>query len=244
MKELRSLGHLHLKAKKGNGSQFAGHLWFWFEDPISEEEFKKFYRDPEIQGFGEFGVSETPPDIRIPSLKNTNSDKKINKVNEGTLPFSKKKKKEPRDFLTTPEEKTYFDSLMKSRPEEGEPLDPKAVSYWIKNWGIERVKEAVMVYRQQVDKHKRNPSVPIPRSMGKYVRRALNKGTKPSTEETDANKRLARELSKKHPFIEVLEKYVKIVASTFKEELYYSMPIDLFKQTIRNKIETALAYSL
>jgi hypothetical protein len=100
------------------------------------------------------------------------------------------------------------------------------------------------VYRQQVDKHKRNPSVPIPRSMGKYVRRALNKGTKPSTEETDANKRLARELSKKHPFIEVLEKYVKIVASTFKEELYYSMPIDLFKQTIRNKIETALAYSL
>lgn len=56
MKELRATGHLHIVARS-NGSRFDGHHWFWFKDPLTEVEFKKFYRKG---GFHRLRISPTP----------------------------------------------------------------------------------------------------------------------------------------------------------------------------------------
>ena len=78
MKELRSLGYLHLTAKTSEGNKFNGHRWFWFEHPVSEEDFKIFLRDLGFQGFGDSRDSENPGDLRKQIPKKTNLDKKNN----------------------------------------------------------------------------------------------------------------------------------------------------------------------
>ncbi len=44
LKELRSLGYLHSFATRSKNGTMTGHVWFWLEEPVSEEEFKKRYR--------------------------------------------------------------------------------------------------------------------------------------------------------------------------------------------------------
>lgn len=89
MKELRASGHLYLKSAANGNGEFAGHSWFWFEEPISEEEFKLFSGEGGFPGdrksgntenpdLGELGGSGPPGDIRIPSSKNTKFSKKNN----------------------------------------------------------------------------------------------------------------------------------------------------------------------
>ena len=82
MKELRSLGYLHLRAKKKENNDFAGHEWFWFEKPVSAEEFKLFLGDGAFQGFRDSGGSEDPGDIRRPIPKKTKLKKEeVSNVN-------------------------------------------------------------------------------------------------------------------------------------------------------------------
>ena len=72
MKELRTLGYLHLIARRGADGKMCGHRWYWFDIPLSEEEFKKRYRNPEIPDFGDLGESENPALLRRTILKKTN----------------------------------------------------------------------------------------------------------------------------------------------------------------------------
>jgi len=81
MKELRDLGYLHLKSRtvideKTQTYQMAGHTWYWFESPVSEEEFKKSFRNSGFPDLGNSGDSENPGDIRRPTPKKTNLPKK------------------------------------------------------------------------------------------------------------------------------------------------------------------------
>lgn len=154
-----------------------------------------------------------------------------------------KKAKKAKDFLTQPEEKKYFDRLMKFVPAEGARLDEESVSWWIKHYGIARVKTAVLIYNLQVEKHYKNSKVPLPGKMGAYVCWALKENIQPEDEDFMKNKNFATEISKKHQFIEVKEKYVKIRAATLRDEMLFTAPVETFKRWILEKIETALAYA-
>lgn len=43
IKELRELGYLHIVAKRTDEGKMNGHEWFWAQNPISKEEFKKMF---------------------------------------------------------------------------------------------------------------------------------------------------------------------------------------------------------
>ena len=102
MKELRELGYLHLVASRENGVM-QGHTWHWFEEPLSEEEFKKCFRKGGFPALGDFSESEALTDIRIPSNKNTNSSKEDKKDNvSAARPQPKKKLQKP-----TPSKKNF-----------------------------------------------------------------------------------------------------------------------------------------
>jgi hypothetical protein len=242
MKELRSIGHLHLIAKK-NGSKFDGHSWFWFEKPVTEEEFKKSsgqggFQEPQENGDSEYMGGN----IRRPISKNTNL-KKNTKVNEESMTFPKKKIENPRDFLVSKEEKKYFDQLVKFMPSKGDKLDQKSVSWWIKTYGIERVKKAVLVYNLQVEKSLKNSSVPTPDNMGGYVCTALKDNTQPENEESNANKAFATDLAEKHSFLGIYDKYVRVSSSTMRDEMHYTRPKEMFESWLLSKLELAEAYS-
>ena len=154
----------------------------------------------------------------------------------------KEKKDDPRDFLSK-EQKTYFDRLIKLIPERGEKLDVSAVSYWIKTFGIERTKESVVVYWEQVDKAKRNGNVPMPESAGAYIRSILNDPMiKPENENMKENKRVAQEMSKNHRCIEILEKYVRLAKGSFRKEMYYTCPVELFSRWMHENLENLRAF--
>jgi len=53
MKELRELGYLHLLATNDSLGKMTGYSWFWYYEPVSEEEFKKSLRNHEIPGAGQ-----------------------------------------------------------------------------------------------------------------------------------------------------------------------------------------------
>lgn len=78
MKELKAIGYLHTIPQKSSDGKMAGHKWFWFEDPISGEEFKKRFRKGDFPEFGDFRQSENHPDLRRTSSKKTNLKKKNN----------------------------------------------------------------------------------------------------------------------------------------------------------------------
>jgi hypothetical protein len=174
--------------------------------------------------------------------KEPKEDPNIKKVNEGASPQSmpsfKKKVENPRDFLKSKEELELFDRLAKFAPQKGEKLLPKEISWWIKEFGIERVKEALTVYLQQVDRATQGKgNAVIPENAGKYIRNVLNNPTiKPCDENQKANKAFAEDLSKKHPFLSVLEKYVTLPLGI--GDLYYTFPHEHFKNLLRQKVET------
>lgn len=71
MKELRDLGYLHLVARRRYDGRMVGHNWFWFYEPLSEENFKKFHRNLENPELGGNRGSEDMGDIRRPEEKKT-----------------------------------------------------------------------------------------------------------------------------------------------------------------------------
>ena len=82
MKELKDAGYLYTKARKLDTGQMSGHHWFWFENPVTEEEFKEFFRNSGFPAFGKSGARESgAPEkgvvLRRQSSKKT-KDKKTN----------------------------------------------------------------------------------------------------------------------------------------------------------------------
>jgi len=85
IKELEKSGYLHRRKKHEEGTgKFEGLEWHFFEEPISEEEFKKSYRNT---GFG--GTGETPvPVKRSPTKKEEKTEKENNNPASPIVIFS------------------------------------------------------------------------------------------------------------------------------------------------------------
>ena len=77
-------------------------------------------------------------------------------------------------FNFSEEEKRFFSHLINTKPPIGTPIQPDNASWWIKKFGIEKVKVALSVYGKQVNKARKNPEIPMPQSIGAYMRKMLN----------------------------------------------------------------------
>ena len=126
---------------------------------------------------------------------------KIKKINDGdwSLTFSNEQKK----FLLF---------LLNIKPEKGDPIEKNTAMWWIKHFGIDKIKIALQVYWQQVDKAKTNPIIPTPDSIGAYVRKALNDGTQPCLASNLRNKAFAENFKKLNHWhdLTITEKYCRV----------------------------------
>jgi len=242
MKELRSLGYLHLRAKKKENNDFAGHEWFWFEKPVSAEEFKLFLGDGAFQGFRDSGGSEAPGDIRRPIPKKTKLKKEeVSKDNVKTMPsFSKEK-----NFIHAldKEQKKLHDELVRYQPNHGSKLDSKDVCAWFlsRNYTTEQVRESFDVYKQDAaEAKKRGDSV---KSMGGCMVNAIKSGRKKRSIDEGFNKEYAKNLEKTHKFITVMERYVKVVIGNVREEIELKLPKSQFVSQLDSIISLARIYA-
>ena len=177
-----------------------------------------------------FGGIATP----IPNPKTKPNIK--NKVNEGSMPSFKNETKNPRNFLTEKNELILFDELEEYMPSFGEKIPPKEISWWIKSFGVKRVSECFLVYKQQVERSLKVKKVSTPRCAGKYIRNALNNNQiKPCDENFYLNKDLAEKLKEEYQFIELREKYV-VLPNGFGE-LEYSMDHESFMAIFSTKVD-------
>jgi len=78
MKELRQLGYLHLVAKK-NGNKFEGHNWYWFENPVNKDEFKKSLGKGGFLEVQDFSSSENLTGIQEDQLSRKSKELKKKK---------------------------------------------------------------------------------------------------------------------------------------------------------------------
>lgn len=128
----------------------------------------------------------------------------------------------------TSEGKKFLSYLLRFQPEKGDLIEEKHATWWIKHFGIEKIKIALQVYRQQVEKAKKNSNVPMPASLGAYVRDALNKGTQPCRESDLRNKAFAESFKKQVGWSEltITEKYCRV--DDLGKEWYYHLPEAFF----------------
>lgn len=128
------------------------------------------------------------------------------------------------------QEKKYFHTLLNIRPERGEAIEKDHATWWIKHFGIEKVKIALLVYWQQVEKAKKDPKIPMPKSIGAYVREALNKGTQPCREADGRNKAFAEQFKKQFNWSELIitEKYCSL--KEIGKDWYYFIPENIFAE--------------
>ena len=156
---------------------------------------------------------------------NTKNTSKISpstsKINDWSLTFSTDQKK-------------YLNFLLKIIPEKGNQITKNAATWWIKHYGIEKTKTALQVYWQQVERAKKTPNVPMPNSIGAYVRTALNEGTKPCQEQDKRNKAFAEKFKATHSWCEltITEKYCRMEG--VGKEWYYFLPEEMFRESLLN----------
>jgi hypothetical protein len=137
----------------------------------------------------------------------------------------------------TSEEKKFLAFLLSLIPATGDKIEEKHATWWIKHFGIEKIKIALQVYWQQVEKAKKDPKVPIPESIGAYVRDALNKGTQPCLESHFRNKDFAEQFKRQMKWSELVitEKYCRL--DDLGKEWHYSLPEPLFIDSLRSTFE-------
>lgn len=182
---------------------------------IEKSEAKIF---PPIFGNSDEGVRKFPNPNTQTTTKNSSN---VFKVTDWSVTFSI-------------EEKKYFDFLLKIVPEKGNSIRPDAATYWIRKFGIEKIKVALKVYWQQVERAKKTPNVPMPNSIGAYVRTALNEGTKPCQEQDKRNKAFAEKFKATHSWCEltITEKYCRMEG--VGKEWYYFLPEEMFRESLLN----------
>ena len=71
----------------------------------------------------------------------------------------------------TDEQKQFLDYLLNIKPEIGDPVEKDHATWWIKKFGVEKINIALQVYWQQVEKAREDPTAPMPKHIGKYVRK-------------------------------------------------------------------------
>jgi hypothetical protein len=132
------------------------------------------------------------------------------------------------------DEKKYLDNLLSYKPVLGEPIPEREATWWVKAYGIAKIKTAVQVYMQQVEKSLKNSTVEMPRSMGAYVRNALDKDLRPCLEHEKRNRRFAEEF-KKHvnwTSLVIIEKYCR--AEHTSKEWFYTMSEEEFRNALKD----------
>jgi len=95
------------------------------------------------------------------------------------------------------EDKKCLRYLLSYKPVRGESLCERESTWWIKSFGVAKVKIALQVYTQQVDKASKGPNLPMPQSMGAYARYALNHGLQPCRDMDLKNKQFAAQMKEK-----------------------------------------------
>jgi hypothetical protein len=139
--------------------------------------------------------------------------------------------------LLTSEEQKFLSYLIRLHPEKGDPIEEKHATWWIKHFGIEKIKIALQVYWQQVEKAKKDSKVPMPISIGAYVREALNKGTQPCRENDRKNKAFAEQFKKQMGWsdLTIREKYCR--AEDIGKEWHYNLPEAIFEESLKRTFE-------
>ena len=200
-------------------------------ESISTEQSKS----PSLKKFDPLPVKR---EIPLPKNEDTNTKTSaktslpIEEVKDKrSLTHSKKKKKDWSQGFSQ-EEKGYLDYLLIIKPERGDPIEKNNATWWIKHFGIEKIKTALQVYWQQVSKAKENSQMTMPESIGAYVRKALNEGIKPCRESDRRNKSFAEKLKLERNWRELIitEKYCRI--NEFGKEWYYHLPEQFFVESL------------
>lgn len=140
------------------------------------------------------------------------------------------------------EEKKFLSYMLKIIPEKGSLIEEKHATWWIKHFGIAKIKTALQVYWQQVEKAKKSQSVPMPESIGAYVRSALDNAIQPCREEDLKNKAFAEQFKRHHRWGEltITERYCRVEGSG--KEWYYHMPESLFKDSLKAFYENSCSF--
>jgi hypothetical protein len=139
-----------------------------------------------------------------------------------------------RFIVLNEDEKKYLDNLLSYKPVLGEPIPEREATWWVKVYGIAKIKTAVQVYIQQVEKSLKNSKVEMPRSMGAYVRNALDKDLRPCLEHEKRNRRFAEEF-KEHvnwTSLVITEKYCR--AEHTSKEWFYTMSEEEFRNALKD----------
>jgi len=100
-------------------------------------------------------------------------------IQDKTAPLSKYKEKDWSAKFTS-EQKTFLNYLLNIKPEIGDPIEKNHATWWIKHFGVEKIKIAIQVYWQRVAIARQDSSSPMPQHMGKYIRKALNDALVPA----------------------------------------------------------------
>lgn len=176
------------------------------------------------------------------SITSTQSSPSISTMSEAKKTTFPKFQKSKNIFDGTKEfsekEKKFLKYLLLLKPEEGELIEEKHATWWIKTFGIEKIEKAILVYRQQVEKARCDCNIPMPRSMPAYIRHALNKGILPCRDHEINNKAFAEDFKKNTGWsdLKITEKYCR--AEGTGKEWYYFLPEKLFIESLTNTYET------
>ena len=178
--------------------------------------------------------------INLTKAKNETSP---NPLNSSEKNFRKANQQPDWKKTFTSEEKKFLSYLLRIQPEKGNPIEEKHATWWIKHFGIEKIKLALQVYWQQVEKSKQNSQVPMPVSIGAYVRKALNKETQPCREFEHKNKAFAEQFKKQVGWstLTITQKYCR--AEEMGKEWHYSLPEALFIESLKSTFENYCNYT-
>ena len=137
----------------------------------------------------------------------------------------------------TSEEKKFLAYLLSLIPAIGNRIEEKHATWWIKSFGMDKIKIALQVYWQQVEKSKKDSKIPLPISIGAYVKAALNKGTQPCREADRRNKAFAEQFKRQVGWSEltITEKYCR--AEELGKEWHYHLPEVVFAESLKSTFE-------
>jgi hypothetical protein len=194
--------------------------------------------------FQKKGFSTNAKEVVKKSDKSVPTPKLTQSIETAAIKKSFKKSTKTFDWTSafSSEENKFLAYLLRIKPEKGDFLEEKRVKWWIKDFGIDKIKIALQVYWQQVEKSKKDPKVPLPQSMGAYVKDALKKGTQPCREMDRRNKAFAESFKQQMGWstLKITEKYCR--AEEMGKEWYYNLPEVIFQASLRTTFENYCDY--
>jgi hypothetical protein len=131
------------------------------------------------------------------------------------------------------DEKNCLRYLRNYIPAKGEKISETEAIWWIQVFGVAKIKTAMQVYTQQVEKALKGIGIPLPESIGNYVKNALHQNLKPSHEKDIQNVNFANGFKIRKDWTDLIatEKYSS-TKNTGQYKLYHVNEA-LFKQSLQ-----------